>query len=252
MEYIGGETLTREQINFYKEEGYLLTGKPLFSEEKFELLSQIFEELLIKMGNTKGNELDVPHFTEKRLFDFLLANEVLDIVEDLIGPNIGLWSSHFICKEAFSGNRTPWHEDSAYWEGRFDRYDNIVTVWLAIDPSKLENGCMGVIPGTHDNGFSDYVDLNTEHKIFNLEINEDDMELDKVVWFELPKNYYSLHDSRIIHGANANNSNLRRTGYTMRYFNTDLVLQKDHPDNKNHIIYHCRGDNNGKNPLIYL
>ena len=110
MEYIGGETLTREQINFYKEEGYLLTGKPLFSEEKFELLSQIFEELLIKMGNTKGNELDVPHFTEKRLFDFLLANEVLDIVEDLIGPNIGLWSSHFICKEAFSGNRTPWQE----------------------------------------------------------------------------------------------------------------------------------------------
>ena len=249
---IDGKVLTAGQKTFYKEKGYLLTGIPLFSEDKFATLCQIFEELLTSWGNTRGDELDVPHFKEKRLFDFLMADEVLNIVEDIIGPNIGLWSSHFICKEAFSGNRTPWHEDSAYWKGRFDRYDDIVTVWLAIDPSILQNGCMGVIPGTHKNGFSEYIDLETEHQIFNQEIREDDIDPDKVVWFELPKNHYSLHDSRIIHGANANNSHMRRTGYTMRYFNTDLILQQDHPDNINHKIYHCRGENRGKNPLIYL
>ena len=123
-----GKVLTAEQRTFYKEKGYLLTNKPLFGEEKFAILYQIFEELLNSKGNTKGDELDVPHFAENRLFDFLMADEVLDIVEDLIGPNIGLWSSHFICKEAYSGNRTPWHEDSAYWKGRFDRYDDIVTI----------------------------------------------------------------------------------------------------------------------------
>jgi ectoine hydroxylase-related dioxygenase (phytanoyl-CoA dioxygenase family) len=247
-----GKVLNAEQKTFYKKKGYLLTNKPLFSEEKFANLCQIFEELLTTWGNTKGDELDVPHFAEKRLFDFLMADEVLDIVGDLIGPNIGLWSSHFICKEAYSGNRTPWHEDSAYWKGRFDRYDDIITIWLAIDPSTLENGCMGVIPSTHNDGFSDYVKLDTEHQIFNLEIEEEELDLDNVVWFELPQNHYSIHDSRIIHGANANNSDMRRTGYTMRYFNTDLVLQQDHPDNKDHKIYHCRGDNKGKNPLIYL
>ena len=142
-----GKVLTAEQKMFYKEKGYLLTGMPLFSVDKFAALCQIFEELLTSWGNTRGDELDVPHFKDRRLFDFLMAKEVLDIVEDLIGPNIGLWSSHFICKEAHSGNRTPWHEDSAYWKRRFDRYDDIVTVWLAIDPSTLQNGCMGVIPG---------------------------------------------------------------------------------------------------------
>jgi len=245
------KSLKTEQVNFYKENGYLLANKPMFSEAKFRKLYQIFEELLAKRGNSQGNELDVPHFEEERLFEFLMADEVLDVVEDLIGPNIGLWSSHFICKEPQKGKRTPWHEDSAYWEGRFDRYDDIVTVWLAIDESDLSNGCMGVLPGTHRNGFSDYIDMKTDDKIFNIEIQEDKINTDDVVWFELAQNTYSLHDSRIIHGANANKSQLRRTGYTMRYFNTDLCMTRDHPHNKTHLIYHCRGENKGNNPLVY-
>ena len=244
--------LTTEQVGFYKENGYLLTNKSLFPSEKFQSLCEIFEELLLTKGNSKGDELDVPHFTDSRLFEFLMADEVLDVVESLIGPNIGLWSSHFICKEPKTGKRTPWHEDSAYWSGRFDRYDDIVTLWLAIDRATKENGCMGVVPGTHFNGFSEYVAMETDHQIFNIEIQDNTIDKDKVVWFELEQNYYSLHDSRIIHGANANTSNTRRTGYTMRYFNTDLRMVQDHPNNINHKIYHCRGENHGKNPLIYL
>lgn len=249
---MGTKALTTDQVKFYRNKGYLLTNEPLFSDEKFAELSNIFEELLANWGNTKGNELDVPHFRENSLFDFLMDEHVLNIIEDLIGPNIGLWSSHFICKEAKTGKRTPWHEDSSYWNGRFDQYNGIITIWLAIDPSKKENGCMGVIPETHRNGFSNYGEIDTSHEIFTLEIKDKNMSLDKVVWFELEKNQYSLHDSRIIHGANANNSNMRRTGYTMRYFNTDLKMNMNHPDNSNHKVYHCRGNNKGNNPLIYL
>ncbi len=246
------QTLSVEQIKDYKEKGYLLTGKTLFSPQKFQVLHGIFEHLLATKGNSQGDELDVPHFSNERLFEFLLAEEVLDIVECLIGPNIGLWSSHFICKEAQTGARTPWHEDSAYWKGRFDRYDDIVTLWLAIDESNQENGCMGVVPGTHQNGFSEHSNMDTEHKIFNIEIQEEKVPLEKVRWFELQQNQYSLHDSRIIHGANANTSKTRRTGFTMRYFNSDLKMAQNHPDNLNHKVYHCRGENRGGNKLIVL
>lgn len=252
METKNRQALSTEQIKHYEEKGYLLTGKTLFSPDKFQSLYRIFEELLTTRGNSQGNELDVPHFSDERLFEFLLADEVLDIVQCLIGPNIGLWSSHFICKEAKTGARTPWHEDSAYWKGRFDRYDDIVTLWLAIDESNQENGCMGVVPGTHKNGFSEYTELDTEHPIFNIEIKDENVPLDKVVWFELEQNQYSLHDSRIIHGANANASKARRTGFTMRYFNTALKMVQNHPGNLNHKVYHCRGENKGENTLIYL
>lgn len=252
MKTVAGRTLAPEEISFYKDNGYLLTNRPLFAAEKFDRLFNIFEEHLSNRGNLKPDELDVPHTKDTRLFEFLMSPEILDIVQGLIGPNIGLWSSHFICKEPRTGKKTPWHEDSAYWAGRFDRYDDIVTLWLAIDESTKENGCMGVIPGSHHNGFSEYEKMDTDHSIFNIEIKKSAIDESKVVWFELEQNHYSLHDSRIIHGANPNTSDKRRTGYTMRYFNTDLVMNREHRDNVNHKVYHCRGENRGNNPLIYL
>jgi len=244
--------ITPDQAEFYHENGYLLPHIPLYSAEKFERLFNIFEEHLANRGDLRPDEMNNPHLKDERLFEFLLADEVIDVVELLIGPNIGLWSSGFICKEPKTGKRTPWHEDSAYWQGRFNSFDGIVTIWLAIDEATKENGCMGVVPGTHHNGFSEYVDMGTGHKIFNSEIKGDTINTDNVVWFALKKGTYSLHDSRIIHGAKANTSNTRRTGYTMRYFNTNLVLDRNHPSNKDKKIYHARGGNKGNNPLIYL
>lgn len=246
------QIISQEQVDFYQKNGYLLPHIQLFAPEKFERLFNIFEEHLANRGDLRPDEMNNPHLKDDRLFDFLLADEVIDVVEPLIGPNIGLWSSGFICKEPKTGKPTPWHEDSAYWEGRFNRFDDIVTIWLAIDEATKENGCMGVVPGTHANGFSEYEDMGTDHKIFNRQIKSDSINENDVVWFELKKGMYSLHDSRIIHGAYANTSNTRRTGYTMRYFNTDLVLNSEHPNNQNKKIYHARGLNRGNNPLIYL
>lgn len=245
--------LSQQEMTFYHENGYLLPQAPMFNQQKFERLFHIFEEHLATRGTLKPDELDVPHMRDERLFEFLMADEVLDIVQAIIGPNIGLWSSHFICKEPGTGNRTPWHEDSAYWDGRFNSFEGIVTVWLAIDKASKENGCMGVFPGTHKNQTSEYEQIDTDHKIFTIQIKDSNkMDESNVVWFELDQGKYSLHDSRIIHGANANTSITRRTGYTMRYFSTDLILNREHPDNENHKIYHCRGENKGNNPLIYL
>jgi chlorinating enzyme len=243
--------LSAKEISFYKEQGYLLPIDPLFSKEKQNALSAIFEEHLANKGEKLSDELDTPHFRDPRLFDFLLAPEVLKVVEDIIGPNIGLWSSHFISKEPGKGRRTPWHEDSAYWEGKFDQLDKIVTIWLAIDDSNKENGCMGVVPGTHINGFSEYEAVQKDdNSTFQTEIKKGTFKLEDVVWFELKKGHYSLHDARIIHGANANTSPNRRCGYTMRYFSLDMKFnQESHPGHK---IYYAQGENVANNPLVYL
>jgi len=211
--------LTSEQVAFYRENGYLLHHQPLFSADKFGRLCEIFEEHLRDKGTKLSDELDTPHFRDERLLDFLLAPEPLDLVEPLIGPDIGLFSSHFISKDPFTGRATPWHEDSAFWNGRFDHYDQIVTVWLAIDRSTRENGCMRVIPGTHRGGFSEYEPVDTAHNTFRRQIKDTVAET-SAVDFELEPGECSLHDSRIIHGANANRSPHRRCGYTMRYFST--------------------------------
>ncbi|USK31522.1 phytanoyl-CoA dioxygenase family protein (plasmid) [Bacillus sp. CMF21] len=232
-------TLTANEVDFYNDNGYMLYKKPLFSGEKLKSLQGIFEEQLAEKGSKLSDELDTPHFRDERLLEFLLSDEVLDLVEPVIGPNIALWSSHFICKDPYKGRATPWHEDSAYWKGRLSKFDKIVTVWLALDPSNKENGCMRVIPGSQVNGFSEYEEVDTKKNTFATRIKQSDVDESKAVYFELEPGQCSLHDSRIIHGATANTSPYRRCGYTMRYFSTDTkVISENNPDFK---IWLARG-----------
>jgi hypothetical protein len=208
--------LDHNDVAFFRANGYYLEREQLFAPEKLDALEAIFDAHLADKGDKLSDELDTPHFRDPRLLDFLLADEVLDLVEPLVGPDIALWTSHFISKDPKVGRATPWHEDSAYWNGRLSEYDRIVTVWLALGPSNRENGCMRVIPGTHDNGFSEYVPTDKTVQTFHAEIPGVDE--DKAVYFELERGQCSLHDGRIIHGAKPNTSDVRRTGYTMRYF----------------------------------
>jgi ectoine hydroxylase-related dioxygenase (phytanoyl-CoA dioxygenase family) len=233
--------LTEQDIEHFRTQGYLLPGRQLFSEEKLTRLEQIFNEHLADKGDKLSDELDTPHYRDERLLEFLLSDEVLDLIEELIGPDIALWSSHFISKDPRTGRATPWHEDSAFWEGRFDRYDHIVTIWLALeDGSFKENGCMRVIPRTHlDGGFSDnYVPTDITRQTFHAGLAGVDE--DQAVYFELKRGEFSLHDGRIVHGAAANTSDIRRTGYTMRYFPSSVRMQ-DVPQNEGWKIWLARG-----------
>lgn len=235
--------LSLEELEFYRQNGYFLHQSPLLAPQRLTELQGIFEEHLVHKGEKLSDELDTPHFEDERLLSFLLSKEVLDTVESVIGPDIALWSSHFICKDPYTGRATPWHEDSAYWEGRVSAYDQIVTVWLALDRSSQENGCMSVIPGTHRNGFSDYEQLPTEHLIFDRQIKEVDES--QAVFFELEPGECSLHDARIVHGAKANTSPFRRCGYTMRYLSTAIKVYPER--NPGHKIWLARGEDKAGN-----
>jgi ectoine hydroxylase-related dioxygenase (phytanoyl-CoA dioxygenase family) len=238
--------LNKQEVEYYQKNGYFLYKKQLFSADKMSNLQTIFEEQLAQKGSKLSDELDTPHFRDERLLEYLLSDEVLDLVEPIIGPNIGLWSSHFISKEPFTGRPTPWHEDSAYWNGRLSSFEKIITVWLALDRSWEENGCMRVIPGTHRNGFSEYEDVDSKKNLFASQIKNVDES--KAVYFELEPGECSLHDSRIIHGAKANTSPYRRCGYTMRYFSTEAKV--DLEKNPNHKVWLARGKDIAGNPFV--
>jgi len=62
-----------------------------------------FSKSIWRKGSLLSDELDTPHFRDPRLLEFLLSDEALDIVQPIIGPNIGLWSSHFISKDPYTG-----------------------------------------------------------------------------------------------------------------------------------------------------
>ncbi|MGE5222794.1 MAG: phytanoyl-CoA dioxygenase family protein [Omnitrophica WOR_2 bacterium] len=219
--------LNSEQISYYRNEGYLIYREPVFSAESFAELKACFEDILADLPEGFSPEMmDVPHYIFPELYKWLFADEVLSLVSPFLGEDIALFSSHFISKPGGVGKRVPWHEDSSYWRGWMDPMD-VVTVWLAIDPSTRENGCMMVIPRTQGNGYSDYEPVDPTLNVFNTEIVKPQRDESKAVAIELQPNQASLHDGRLQHGSNANTSAMRRTGYTMRYISTRTRLNQE-------------------------
>lgn len=241
--------LTPEQVTKYNREGYHIFDQPLFPQAKFDGLKNCFEKILNNLeADVRPESMDVPHFQHPELFEWLFADEVLNLVEPIIGPDIALFSSHFICKPRGNGKRVPWHEDSHYWKTMISPME-VVTVWLAIDPSTKENGCMYVIPRTHNTGkqgFSDYDDLKPGEAVFPDEITSAQRDTARAVPVELKPNHCSLHDGSIIHGSAPNTSNIRRCGYTMRYMPT-RVRENHEMVGTYHNIYLARGRDLGGN-----
>lgn len=241
-------SLSSNELDFFQREGYLIPPRPLFPEAKFDALRRHFEEKVARLPDDISPEsMDTPHFADPKLFEWLFADEVLDLVEPIIGPDIALFSSHFIAKPPGTGRRVPWHEDSAYWRKLIEPHD-VVTVWLAIDPSTRANGCMKVIPRTHAGagGFSDYEDVDHATNIFAAQIKPNQVDESQAVYLELQPNQCSLHHAKLMHASDPNTSNIRRCGYTMRYMSTRVKLNEEYCGAW-HQIYLGRGRDHAGN-----
>jgi len=239
--------LSADQVQAFQKDGYILYNQPVFPEDEFAELKNHFE-LKLDYWTQKGRSpehMDTPHFTDTALFHWVLSDHVLDLVEPLIGPDIALWSTHFICKPAGVGKRVPWHEDSAYWGKVLDPME-VVTVWLAVDPSMVENGCMRVIPGTHNNGYSEYQEVEAG-QVFDTEIKSDSFDESKAVDCILKPNECSIHHAKLIHGSNPNTGTQRRCGYTMRFVPATSAYRPEGERAKAFQIYMARGQDKAGN-----
>ena len=86
----------------------------------------------------------------------------LDLVEDLIGPNIQLFHDQAIFKPPHHGGPVHWHQDNAYWNCS---PPNLISLWLTLDDVDADNSAMQFIPGSHFRAISHQsaVDTRGQH-----------------------------------------------------------------------------------------
>ena len=153
--------------------------------------------------------------------------EILDLVEQVIGPDIALWNSSFFAKPAKTGTKTPWHQDGEYWP---IRPLATCTVWIAIDASTQENGCLRVIPGSHQTQrLAPHQQNDGPGLALNLELDASEFDESKARDIILEPGQLSLHDVYLYHGSEANVSDKPRRGMTLRYMPTTSVYCHDEP-----------------------
>lgn len=142
---------------------------------------------------------------------------MLDIAEQFIGPNIALFASSYFTKKPFVGQPVLWHQDGVYWP--LDPVE-VVTLWVAVDDSTTENGCLRVIPGTHKLDLKEW-HVNTEvPNPLESQIDLKYVDESRAVDLILKAGDVSIHHPNIIHGSNPNRSSKRRCGLTFRYIPT--------------------------------
>lgn len=96
--------------------------------------------------------------------DHSRCDEVLDVVADLVGTPIILFTDQALLKPPHVGSAKPPHQDGAYFIT--EPADGLVTCWCALDDATIANGCMHYIPGSHRLGLQDHTVIeNTPHKI---------------------------------------------------------------------------------------
>lgn len=228
--------LTPEQIRGYNEQGYVC-GLRVFTDAEICEHRDYFDRLLAKHTADGGDSYSLRRMQRycQPLWDIVTNPYILDCVEDILGPNIVAWGSQYFCKLPGDGKPVSWHQDASYWPLT---PAHTVTLWLAIDDSDRENGAMQVLPGTHTVGHLDF-DMSgaDENSVLPQKIKGVE-QYGEPVYFELKAGEVSLHADMLIHGSEANRSNRRRCGLTIRYAAAD-VRSLDPGWNQNSVL--CRG-----------
>ena len=208
--------LTGRQISFYNEFGYVM---PLegFTPLEAGRNRVYFDDLLGKVKKTRSDldaySINGFHVCCAGLYDIVTNPVILDHVQDLIGPDVVCWGSHFFCKQAHDPRKVAWHQDASYWPLTPAR---TVTVWLAIDDADRANAAMMFLPGTHKMGHLKWREVALDKAILNQEI-ENAGRFGQPVHDELKAGQFSLHADMLAHGSEPNHSDRRRCGLTIRY-----------------------------------
>lgn len=217
--------LTAAQIEGFNRDGYI-KELPVYTAAEIAEIRRYFDDLLARVVKAGGDSYSIStaHLKYGPVWDIVTNPKIVAYVSDLLGENVIGWGSHFFCKMPHDGKTVAWHQDSSYWPLTPSK---AVTVWLAIDDADVENACMRFIAGSHHYGHMTFRDSNPdEHNVLNQSIDNAE-QYGTPADDELKAGYCSIHSDLLLHGSEANNSDRRRCGLTIRYAPADVRAYMD-------------------------
>ncbi|CAL8305588.1 unnamed protein product [Arctogadus glacialis] len=218
----------------YNQQGYI-SGLPVLSPAELSDARQAFSDLEEEFGKEYTQySLHNVHLQYQWVMALAKNPRLLEAIKSVVGPDVLLLDSRFICKYPTSGagaattdqadgtvpeDQLPyvaWHQDMRYWG--IDA-GPVLSVWLALDDSLEDNGALKVIPGTHRSGMLPH-ELAKRHGNMlsvNQEIPEHLVDSGKAVLCPLLAGQMYIHDGFLVHASDPNMSQRRRCGLVIRY-----------------------------------
>ena len=214
--------LSKDEINFYNDQGYLLVEDVISENQHKEMLALVdvfFEKS--KMIRENDNIFDLedghssdnprlkrikqPHQHSQFFWDIIKESKIEEILKDLLGDNVSLKTSKLNTKAPGGGAAVEWHQDWAFYP---HTNDNVLALGLMLNDVDIDNGPLMVIPESHKGPVLSHFN----NGVFCGAIDPDDSDFDmsKAVTLTGKARSMTIHHARTLHGSSPNNSNRDR------------------------------------------
>jgi ectoine hydroxylase-related dioxygenase (phytanoyl-CoA dioxygenase family) len=212
--------LTQEQRQNYFENGFLALEK-FVSDDWLARLNDVTKEFIDesrKLTASDSNfDLEPDHSADsprlRRLMapveqhpvyrEFGLEGPLVDLAQDLLGPNVKYHHSKLNFKWSDGGEEVKWHQDIPFWP-----HSNAapLTIGLYLGDVDDEMGPLGVLPGSHLGPFYSHYNDNGEWTGALRDEDASALDFSKAEYLSGPAGSVTIHNSWMIHGSVPNNS----------------------------------------------
>jgi ectoine hydroxylase-related dioxygenase (phytanoyl-CoA dioxygenase family) len=216
--------LTDEQIQSYRQNGFVqlpdvVTGSEL--ERMREAITGAVKEEIRTDQRTFAEKSSYEQVFIQRinlwarhpsLEEFILCRRFGNLAARLSGYQVRVFHDHALYKEARTGTKTPWHQDTHYWPHQQKGHQ--LSLWLALVDVPIKSGCLAFLPGTH--GIKDVPSVNLSGSV---ELRQTAPQLNgrKAVSVPLKAGSCTFHNGLTFHYAGPNRSDWMREGLAIIY-----------------------------------
>ena len=215
--------LSSAQVERYARDGFLSPVAALTPDEAADCRGKLAAFERAVGGPLTAPGIDEPYRSRTHVLltwvhGLVSHPAILDAVEDVIGPNILVYTCTWFIKEPESAAVAGWHQDATYFGLRPHVH---VTAWLALTDATAENGCMEFLPGSLHRGQLPHragvvpASVNRAGQAVTLEIDDA-----PAVHAPLRAGEFSLHHTLCLHRSQPNRSSGRRVGLAISYVPT--------------------------------
>jgi ectoine hydroxylase-related dioxygenase (phytanoyl-CoA dioxygenase family) len=254
--------LSAQQIEQFNQDGYLVVREaledsdldPVIGEYEQHIdrrarelvaqgkISRLYEDepfnrrlaCICRENNEIYREMDIMHLRGRASFEFLRNENLLDMVEGLVGPEITCSPIQHTRPKLPAGltpggtdpHVAPWHQDAGVTWAEADPHF-ILTVWLPLSPATPENGCLQIIPRTHGKGLWKH---HTKAGVGTV-IVEEEMPQTEPLTLPMDKGDALLMHKEIPHRSTPNQTDSIRWSMDLRYQKTGTPTGRPfHPE----------------------
>ncbi|EWY38022.1 phytanoyl-CoA dioxygenase [Skermanella stibiiresistens SB22] len=206
--------LTKDQVRHFREEGWLAPLRAMSAEDALKCRDGV-ETLERQVGREANAFMKIKgYLASPWIVELARRPEILDAVEDIIGPDIMLFGASIFAKGGRDSRYVSWHQDSAYFG--LSPHEEI-TAWVAFTESTVDNGCLRVVPRTHTGPDREHVETYAPDNMLARGQELQGIDESQAVDLVLKPGEFSLHHERTAHGSSANRTGDRRIGLAFFY-----------------------------------